>query len=96
LPTGGPTLELDYKDTDVRGVLDVLATVHKVNLVMPDHLRGQVTIIAKGLPWSDAVEGVLASQGLWYRYRPEGRILRIAPRKELDHEDEEKAEAAGR
>jgi type IV pilus assembly protein PilQ len=59
---------------------------------MPDHLRGRVTMRAVDVPWTSAVEAVLASQGMGYRYRPEGRILRIAPLKELDHEDREAAE----
>lgn len=88
LPTG-PIVELDFKDTELRKVLDILANANDVNLVMPEHIRGQVSIMGTQMPWPAALEGVLASQGLWYRYRPEGRILRIAPRKELDHEDRE-------
>lgn len=91
LPSG-PAVDLDYKEAELRTVLGLLADTNKVNLVMPDYLRGQVTIAAKGLAWPAAIENVLAAQGLWYRYRPDGRILRVAPRKELDAEDERKVE----
>ncbi|MFN0253658.1 MAG: protein kinase domain-containing protein [Kofleriaceae bacterium] len=90
----GPVLQLDHKDADLRSVLEELASSNKVNLVMPDYVRGQVTILAKDLPWTSAIGGVLAAQGLGYRYRPDGRILRIGPQKDLDREDEEAA--AGR
>ena len=44
------------------------------------------------MPWDQALEVILASHGLWYRR--DGNLYRIAPRKELDAEDE--AEAARR
>ena len=46
----------------------------------------------KRVPWDQALEVILASHQLWYRR--EGNLYRIAPRKELDAEDE--AEAARR
>ena len=85
----GPLVSLDVKDAELRDVLAKLVERNKVNLVMPDHLHGQITIATRNVPWTAALEGVLAAQGLGYRYRPEGRILRVAPLKELDHEDEE-------
>ena len=44
------------------------------------------------MPWDEALEVILASHQLWFR--KDGNIYRIAPRKELDAEDE--AEAARR
>jgi hypothetical protein len=89
----GPVLQLDHKDAELRTVLEAIASTNKVNLVMPDYLQGrQVTLMAKDIPWTSAIEGVLASHNLGYRYRPDGRILRIAPLKDLDREDEEAAD----
>lgn len=71
-------------------MLEELASANKVNLVMPEKLGGKVSILAKDVPWTSAVEAVLASHGMGYRYRSIGRLLRIAPWNELDREDEEK------
>ncbi len=86
----GPIVQLDYKEVELRVVLEELASANKVNLVMPEKLGGKVSILAKDVPWTSAVEAVLASHGMGYRYRSIGRLLRIAPWNELDHEDEEK------
>ena len=32
------------------------------------------------------VQTILAAHGLWYRYRDNGKVVRIAPHKELDRE----------
>ncbi len=86
----GPLVQLDYKEVELRVVLEELASANKVNLVMPERLGGKVSILAKDVPWTSALEAVLASQGMGYRYRSIGRLLRIAPWNELDHEDEER------
>ena len=62
------------------------------SFVVPDSIDAKVTVRLKRVPWDQALEVILASHGLWYRR--EGNLYRIAPRKELDAEDE--AEAARR
>ena len=59
-----------------------------VNLVIPEHVDGgKVTFDIEGVPWERAFEAVLEAHGLWYRYRENGRIVRVAPRRQLDAED---------
>jgi serine/threonine protein kinase len=64
-----------------------LETKGTLNMILPEHIDGNVTYRFHELPWDRAIEAVLASQGLWYRYRERGKIIRIAPRKQLDAED---------
>lgn len=89
LPSG-ITVDLDFKNAPLRDLIQMLADTGKVSVVIPDDIGGMVTIRAKGVMWDDALRAVLASKGLWYRYRDNGKVLRIAPRKQLDleHEDE--------
>ncbi|MDB4959784.1 MAG: serine/threonine protein kinase [Myxococcales bacterium] len=90
LPAGN-TVDLDFKLVPLRAVLNAIAAGggSTTNLVIPDTIgNASVSIVAKGVPWDRALQSVLASHGLWYRYRDNGKIIRIAPRKELDGEDE--------
>jgi len=73
-------------------LLRTIADTGKVNIVVPDGISARVTVRLKRVPWDQALEVILASHGLWYRR--DGNLFRIAPRKELDAEDE--AEAARR
>jgi type IV pilus assembly protein PilQ len=88
----GPTLDLNFKEAPIHDLLRLLADVGKVNIVVPDDIQANVTVRMKQVPWDLALDVILASKGLWYR--KEGRLYRVAPRKQLDTEDE--AEAARR
>jgi type IV pilus assembly protein PilQ len=88
----GATVEFDFKDAPIHDLLRIIADTGGVNIVVPDSIDAKVTVKLKRVPWDQALEVILASHGLWYRR--EGNLYRIAPRKELDAEDE--AEAARR
>ncbi len=83
----GPLVDLEMKDAPIQDVLHLLAMQAKVNIVIPDFIRGKLTVALAKVPWDVAIKGVLESHGLWYRYRTNGKVLRIAARKELDQED---------
>ncbi|MBA3821965.1 MAG: type IV pilus secretin PilQ, partial [Deltaproteobacteria bacterium] len=88
----GATVDFDFKDAPIHDLLRIIADTGRVNVVVPDNIDSKVTVRLKRVPWDQALEVILASQGLWYRR--DGNLFRIAPRKELDAEDE--AEAARR
>ncbi|HEY5923193.1 MAG TPA: type IV pilus secretin PilQ, partial [Kofleriaceae bacterium] len=88
----GATVEFDFKDAPIHDLLRIIADTGGVNIVVPDTIDAKVTVRLKRVPWDQALEVILSSHGLWYRR--EGNLYRIAPRKELDAEDE--AEAARR
>ena len=84
----GADLDLDFKDTPLRDILRIFADTAGVNLVLPDGIEGKVTVRLKKAPWGVTLATILESHGLWYRYRPNGRLLRVAPRQLLDREAE--------
>ncbi|MBZ0238027.1 MAG: type IV pilus secretin PilQ, partial [Deltaproteobacteria bacterium] len=86
----GPTIDLDFKDADIHDLLRTLADVGRVNIVVPEEVRANVTVRMKRVPWDQALDVILAAKGLGYR--KEGNLYRVAPQKQLDAEDE--AEAA--
>jgi len=96
LPPSTQKLDMEFKRAPLRDLLPMLTVgVGKMNLVIPEGIDAKTTIHLKDVPWDRAFEGVLEAHGLWYRYREEGKIIRIAPRRQLDADDDE-ARARGR
>ncbi|MBL4633751.1 MAG: protein kinase [Kofleriaceae bacterium] len=91
-PEVGGTLSTDFTGIDIHSLMELLAQMGKVNIVVPDHIEATVTVRFKEAPWRYALEAVLTSKGLWYRYDPESRVVRIDTQKNLDHEDEAELE----
>lgn len=85
LPEGARKSSLELNHVSLRDVLRVL-DAGEMNVVVPDHIDGKVTIRLHEVSWTHALEAVLASQGLWYEYRENGKIIRIAPRRELEQQ----------
>lgn len=59
-----PRISLDVRDADLHNVLRLLADTAKVNVVVPDHVQGRVTVKLKDVPWTDALDVILQAQGL--------------------------------
>ena len=86
----GRKIDLDLKDADVHNLMRLLADVGGVNIVVPDNVKASITVRLRDVPWDQAMEVILSSKGLWYRR--EGGLIRVAPRKELDAEDQAESE----
>ena len=78
-------VDLDIKGAPMRDMLVSLAASNGYDALVPETIGGAVTVVAKA-PWNRVFPALLASQGLWYRLH--GKVIRIAPRSELDAEDE--------
>lgn len=93
LPAGTQPLDLDFKHVPLHDLLPMLTVgIGKLNLVIPDDIAVKTTVYLQGVSWDRAFEAVLEAHGLWYRYREEGKIIRVAPRRQLDIEDAEARE----
>ncbi|MEO8842457.1 MAG: protein kinase [Kofleriaceae bacterium] len=79
------TVDLDMKGAPMRDMLVSLASLNGYDALVPESIGGAVTVVAKA-PWNRVFPALLASHGLWYRLH--GKVIRIAPRHELDAEDE--------
>jgi type IV pilus assembly protein PilQ len=82
-------MDMHFKDAPIHDLLRLIADVGNISIVVPDTIEAKVTLDLKRVPWDQALEVILSSHQLWYRR--EGNLFRIAPRKELDAEDEEEA-----
>ncbi|MFN7507191.1 MAG: type IV pilus secretin PilQ [Limnobacter sp.] len=60
----GRPITLDFKDADIRTVMQVFADFTKMNLVLSDSVKGKVTVFLKDVPWDQALDIVMRSKGL--------------------------------
>ena len=73
LPTQRITLKM--RQADIRSVLRSLARIVDQNVLVKSEIKGEVTIDFRDVPWSQAFNSLLRSQGLTYTW--EGDILRV-------------------
>lgn len=85
-PKEGKRISLDVTRANVHDVLRMLADVGRMNLVVSEEVGGTVTLSLRNVPWTEALDVVLASRGLGMEQR--GNILRVAPLKALQAEAE--------
>ena len=60
----GRTIDLDVKDADLQDVFRLIATVGRVNIVVPDDVRGTVTLRLRRVPWDQVLCTVAAAKRL--------------------------------
>jgi type IV pilus assembly protein PilQ len=59
-----PRVSLDVKDADLHNVLRLLSDTGKINIIVPDEVKGRVTIKLRDVPWTRALDIILSSKGL--------------------------------
>jgi type IV pilus assembly protein PilQ len=72
----GKKISLDLQDADVVNVLRLIADIGGVNIVFGSDVTGKVTVNLKNIPWDQALDIVLMTNGL-DKVRM-GKIIRIA------------------
>ena len=71
----GEPISLDLKDADLRDVLLTFSKLARLNMVIDPDVRGSVTVRLENVPWDQALEGILKSNGLGYVL--EGTMVRV-------------------
>jgi len=51
----GPAIDLDVKDADLHNVFRFLADAGGVNIVVPDEVKGSVTLRLRHVPWEQVL-----------------------------------------
>jgi type IV pilus assembly protein PilQ len=92
-PLYGSTLSnqpmtIDVQGADIKTVLRSISEFSGVNIVAGPDVEGPVVIHLKNVPWKEALDTILKSQG--YGWRDDYGIIRVAPIEQLQ-EDEVKA-----
>ena len=92
-PIFGSTLSnqamtIDVQGADIKTVLRSISEFSGVNIVAGPEVEGPVVIHLKNVPWKEALDTILKSQG--YDWRDDYGIIRVAPTEQMQ-EDEVKA-----
>src|SRR5262249_33381958 len=72
-------IDLDARDAELRHVAELLADVGEVSIVIPDDVKGKVTVLLKNVPWDEALQQVLASKGYAFDRKDEILTVRAGP-----------------
>ncbi len=80
----GEKINLEFVDQDVRTIIEVIADRSGVNLIMDKEVDGKTSIKLRDVPWDQALQVLLRSQGLGYV--KQGSVLRISKQSTLSKE----------
>ena len=83
----GDKLSLNFQNIEIRAVLQIVADFADLNLVASDAVTGTITLRLKNVPWDQALDIVLRTNGL--DKRVQGNVLLVAPATDLA--DQERA-----
>ena len=73
----GKRVKLNYDNVEVRSLLQALAKAAGVNMLVSDKVSGAVTVHLDEMPWDQALNIVLQSQGL--AKREQNGIILVDP-----------------
>jgi len=77
----GEVLSANFQDVEVRSALQLIADFAGLNLVVGDTVAGRMTLRLADVPWDEALDLVLAVNGLDKRVT--GSVLLVAPAEEI-------------
>jgi type II secretory pathway component HofQ len=66
---------LDLRAVEIGRPLEIIGRASGLNMVVGSQVRGSVTVYLKDVPWPQALESILRSNG--YGYVRQGNVLRI-------------------
>ena len=81
----GERLSLNFQQIDTRAVLQLLADTSGLNIVVSDTVQGSVTLRLQDVPWDQALDIVLTTNGL--DMRRNGNVIIVAPAEEIAAHD---------
>lgn len=86
----GRRISLEFREADIRDVLQLIAEVSRLNIIASDDVAGTVTLSLRNVPWDQALDIILETQNLGKKVV--GNVVRIAPREILAAEERERLE----
>lgn len=84
--TGHP-ISLDFREGDLQDILRLFADISGLNIIVNPGVTGKVTVKLNEVPWDQALDIILKSQGLGRL--TEDNVIRVAPLSALQREEEE-------
>lgn len=84
--TGHP-ISLDFKDGDLIDLFRLMSEISGLNIIVNPGISGKVSLSVKEVPWDQALDLILKTQGLGYTV--DGNVVRIARLADLQKEEQE-------
>jgi len=84
--TGHP-ISLDFKDGDLIDLFRLMSEISGLNIIVNPGITGKVSLSVKEVPWDQALDLILKTQGLGYTV--DGNVVRIARLADLQKEEQE-------
>jgi len=91
LPT--QLVNLKLRQADIRTILRALARIVEMNILMNSEIKGEMTIDFRDVPWNQAFNGILRTQGLTYAW--EGDLIRVMTPQDAKLDLERKTQELG-
>jgi type IV pilus assembly protein PilQ len=82
----GQKISLDFQEADIHTILRIMAEVSGLNIITSGDVKGNVTIRLLNVPWDQALDLILKTQGLGKEQV--GNIIRVAPLEYFKQEQE--------
>jgi type IV pilus assembly protein PilQ len=89
--TGHP-ISLDFKDGDLQDIFRLFADISGLNVVVNPGVSGKVTLKLTEVPWDQALDLILKTNGLGYTL--EDNVIRIAKLTDLQREEQDRRKLA--
>jgi len=89
--TGHP-ISMDFKDGDLQDIFRLFADISGLNVVVNPGVSGKVTLKLTEIPWDQALDLILKTNGLGYQR--EDNVIRIAKLTDLQKEEQERRKLA--
>lgn len=86
----GKKVTFNFKGIDITNALKLISEMSNLNIIMSDDVKGSLTMRLVDVPWDQALEIILLSQGLGKDLT--GNVMRIAPVSVLRQERKEALE----
>jgi type IV pilus assembly protein PilQ len=84
--TGHP-ISLDFKEGDIIDLFRLMSEISGLNIIVNPGITGKVSLSVKEVPWDQALDLILKTQGLGYSV--DGNVVRIARLNDLKREEQE-------
>ncbi len=83
----GHPISLDFKDGDLIDLFRLMSEISGLNIIVNPGISGKVSLTVKEVPWDQALDLILKTQGLGYAV--DGNVVRIARLSDLKREAED-------
>ncbi|CEG56447.1 type IV pilus secretin PilQ [Legionella fallonii] len=84
----GKRISLNFQNISIRAVLQLLADFTGINIVVSDKIKGDITLRLNDIPWDQALDIILTTQGL--DKRKTGNVMLVDTKANLDKMEESK------